>query len=103
MTNLTEQERMLAEVITNITREKNVVVNLPPNVSLLTITINLAESQSVYFCKKINERVVAAIRGAYRLVVVEYKHEGDTLYSFTQTYEDKNEGFNFDHNKGDRI
>ena len=92
---MTAQEWSIAEVVTNITREKNVVVSLPTSVSLLTITVNLAEPQAVYFCKKINERVVASIRGGFRLVVVEYKHNGETIYSFTQTYEKKGEGFGF--------
>ena len=93
---MTQQEMLLAEVITNITKEKDVTVSLPPTVSLLSITINLKDKQSVYFCKKINEHVVAAIRGAYKLVIVEYSHDGEVLYSFTQTYDGKGEGFKFD-------
>lgn len=94
---MTKQEGTLAEVVSNITREKDVVVSMPSfsAVSLLTITIKLSQPQSVYFCKKINERVISCISGAYKLVIVDYQCGGDTIYNYTQTNDGKNEGFNF--------
>ena len=92
---MTTQEIMLADVIKTIVREPNVTVSMPTAVSLLTITVNLSTEQSVYFCKKINERVVACIRRAYILVIVEYKYKGNVTYSFTQNHSNTLEGFNF--------
>ena len=90
----TENELLLIEVVKNITRENNIRVVFKSSDSIsVVINIYLENEKSIFFLKKLTDRLVSIISGAYKITYITYHYKNKILYSYTNTYGDKEEGF----------
>lgn len=90
----TENELLLIEVVKNITRENNIRVVFKSSDSIsVVINIYLGNKKSIFFLKKLTNKLVSIISGAYKIVYVTYHYKNKILYSYTNIYGNEEEGF----------